>query len=177
MPGRSKKLLLLVACSMALTGAGQPAPAPGQARRSWPLRPSPADGLFAQGRFTEAGQAYEQMLARDPASPAALAGLARIRLLRGREAEAVELARKALALAAANPVATAVLAIAEQRRKQFGPEFYRIDAAAGPVALDFVVADPLPVVRLTIGGRERNSCSIRAAPTSSCSARSSKNSG
>lgn len=157
MRGRSKKLVLLVACSAALSGAGQPVspPPPGAGRPQAAAVPaSPEDALFAEGRFTEAGEAYAQALARDPESAPALAGLARVRLYEGHEEEAVDLARKALAIAPNLPVATGVLAIADMRAKLFGPDLYRIDAPKGVSAIDFVATDPLPVVRVRIGGRE-----------------------
>lgn len=165
MPGRAKKVLLLIACSVAVVGATQPALPPGAGQPPSPAAPAtPEDALFAQGKFTEAAEAYAQVLARDPGSAAALAGLARVRLYEGREHEAVELARKTLAVAPRHPVATGVLAIAEERAKLFGPEFYGIEAPAAAPAVDFVITDPLPVIRVTIGGREVNVLLDTGAP-------------
>jgi len=123
-----------------------------------------ADALFAQGAFAEAGRAYEADVARAPNDGAALAGLARARLYDGQEAKAVELARKALELAPANPVATAVLRVADGRQKAFGPDLYQIAAPAEAVSIPFVITDPLPVVRVTIGGREVNFLIDTGAP-------------
>ena len=165
MPGRSIRLSLLVFGSAALAGAAQPAPPPGAAQPQAAVAPaSPEDALFAQGQFSEAGDAYAQALARDPGSAAALAGLARVRLYEGREDEAVELARKALGIAPSHPVATGVLTIADERAKLFGPDLYRIDAPAGGSAVDFVVTDPLPIIRVRIGGREANFLLDTGAP-------------
>src|SRR4029077_12210805 len=55
------------------------------------------DQLTAEGRFAEAGAAYEKVLASAPNDAAALAGLARIRLFEGQDAKAEALAQKALA--------------------------------------------------------------------------------
>ena len=163
MPGRSKKLALLIACSVALAGAVQPAPGAGQPQG--PAAPAtPEDALFAQGQFTEAAEAYAQVLARDPGSAGALAGLARVRLYEGREDEAVELARKALAIAPGHPVATGVLAIAAERARLFGPDLYQIEAPNGASAIDFVITDPLPVIRVRISGREAHFLLDTGAP-------------
>jgi hypothetical protein len=78
--------------------------------------------------------------------------------------EAVELARKALAAAPGHPVATGVLAIAQVRQRLFGPEIYQMEAAAGAVTIPFVITDPLPVVRLKVGGREANFLLDTGAP-------------
>ena len=157
MPGRSRKLILLAACSAALTGAAQPAPPPGAAPPPGTAAAvSPADRLFAQGQFTEAAKAYEQAVAADPTSAPALAGLARMRLYEERVDEAIELAQNALAIAPGHPVATAILSVAQARKQMFGPDIYRIEAPAGAQAIDFLVTDPLPVVRVTIGGRQGN---------------------
>lgn len=165
MRGRSKKLVLLTACAAALVGAAQPAPPPGAGRPQGPVAPaSLEDALFAQGRFTEAGEAYAQALARDPGSAAALAGLARIRLYEGREDEAVDLARKALGIAPGHPVATAVLAIAGERARLFGPDLYQIDVPTSATAIDFVTTDPLPIIRVRLGGREAHFLLDTGAP-------------
>ena len=123
MPGRSRKLILLAACSAALTGAAQPAPPPGAGPPpGLAAAASPADRLFAQGQFTEAARAYAQAVAADPNSAPALAGLARMRLYEERVDEAIELAQKALAVAPGHPVATAILSVAQARMQMFGPD-------------------------------------------------------
>ena len=114
----------------------------------------PAADLFAQGRFAEAAQAYEAAIARAPTDAAALAGLARLRLYQGREADALDLARKALAAAPGSPVATAVVATAEAREAAVNA--YQVEGAGGTVTIPFVMTDPLPVVQVTVAGRPAN---------------------
>jgi tetratricopeptide (TPR) repeat protein len=115
--------------------------------------PAPGD-LFAQGRFAEAAPAYEAAVARSPADAAALAGLARMRLFEGREADAIELARKALAVSPGDPVATSVVATAQAR--QAALRAYEIKGADAPVTIPFLITDPLPVVQVVVGGKPAN---------------------
>jgi hypothetical protein len=140
----SLKLLLLVTSSIALMGQTPPGAAP----------VLPGDDLFAQGRFAEAASVYEQAAAAAPGSGPAIARVARMRLYQGREGEAIELAKKALALAPGNPIATTTLAVASARQRNFGADLYQIDAPAGATSIPFVITDPLPVVRVTIGGKQ-----------------------
>jgi hypothetical protein len=77
-----------------------------------------------------------------------------MRLYEGRESEAIELANKALALAPGNPIAAATLAVATARQRNFGADLYQIEAPAGATSVPFVITDPLPVVRVTIGGKQ-----------------------
>jgi len=148
MPRFSLKLLVLITCSIALTGQAQPGPPPAAAT------PLPGDDLFAQGRFDEAAPIYEQAAAADPNSGPAIARVARTRLYQGREDEAIELARRALSLAPGHPIATTTLSVATARQRSFSADFYQIEARAGGTSVPFVITDPLPVVRITIGGRE-----------------------
>lgn len=148
MPRSSLKLLLLVSCSVPLMGQAQPGPPPATSPRL------SGDEPFSQGRFAEAVTVYEQAAAAAPDSGPALARVARMRLYEGHEDEAVQLARKALSLAPGDPVATATLAVATARQRNFGADFYQIEAPAGATAIPFAITDPLPVVRVTIGGRE-----------------------
>jgi tetratricopeptide (TPR) repeat protein len=142
------KLMLLAACSLALTGQAPPGPPPGAG-------PSlPGDDLFAEGKFAEAAPVYEQAVAAAPDSGPALARLARMRLYQGREEEAIGLAGKALSLSPGNPIAGAILAVAQARQRNFGPDFYRIAMPARGGSAPFVITDPLPVVRVGIGGRD-----------------------
>jgi hypothetical protein len=135
---------MLVTCSVALMGQVPPGAGP----------PQPGDELFAQGKFAEAFPIYEQAAAAAPDSGPALARLARARLYQGREKEAVELAQKALSLAPGNPIANATLAVAQARLRNFGPDFYQITMPPDGGSAPFVITDPLPVVHVTIGGRE-----------------------
>lgn len=143
MPRRSKKFLLLMAGSAAFAAcasAQQVAPA--------------GDALFAEGRFAEAASAAEEAAANQPNSADALAKLARIRLYQHRESEAAELARKADALAPGNPIVAQVLAIAQVRGKGFSGDAYQVENPTAVGTVQFVATDPLPTMRVTIGGRE-----------------------
>ena len=153
MPRISPKLLMLAACSIALTGQAQPGPgpAPGAGAGATLL---PGDDLFAQGRFEEATTIYENTAKASPDSGALLARLARARLYQGRAGEALDLARKALELAPGNPIATATQGVAQMRLRTFGADLYQIENPASTGSAPFVITDPLPVVRVTIGGRE-----------------------
>lgn len=144
---RSLKLMLVVTCPIAFMGQAQPGPSLGAGP------PLPGDNLFAQGRFAEATPVYEQAAAAAPESGPALARVARMRLYQGRENEAIELARKALELAPGNPIASATLNVATARQRNFGADLYQIEAAGG-TSVPFVITDPLPVVRVNIGGRQ-----------------------
>ncbi len=144
----SLKLMLLVTCSITLMGQAQP----GSPQGAGP--PLPGDDLFAQGRFAEAAQVYEQAAAAAPDSGLALARLARMRLYQGRENEAIQIARKALELAPSNPIASATLNVATARQRNFGADLYQVEAPPGGTSVPFVITDPLPVVRVNIGGRQ-----------------------
>jgi len=148
MPRPPLKLLLLATCSIALMGQAPPGPPPAASP------PQPGDDLFAQGRFAEATAVYDRAAATTPSSGPALARVARMRLYEGREDEAGELARHALSLAPGDPIATATLGMATMRQRMFGAEFYQVEAPAAATSVPFVITDPLPVVRVTIGGRE-----------------------
>jgi hypothetical protein len=141
---------MLVTCSMALMGQVPPGPPPGAGGGP----PQPGDDLFAQGKFAEAFPIYEQAAVAAPDSGPALARLARARLYQGREKEAVELAQKALSVTPGNPIAAATLAVAQARLRNFGPEFYQVENPQSTGSAPFVITDPLPVVHVTIGGRE-----------------------
>jgi tetratricopeptide (TPR) repeat protein len=121
--------------------AGQPAPSPG-------------DALNGAGDFAGAAQAYEAALKASPADANALAGLARIRLYENRNDEAMTLAQRALAAAPDNPVARQTLAFAQQRKAAFGADRYRIEGSPAETVIPFAATDPLPVVPVTIGGRQ-----------------------
>jgi len=154
MPRPSLKLLLLVTGSIALMGQAQPGPPPGARPAAAASAPLPGDDLFAQGRFDEATKVYEDAAKADPASGPALARLARARLYQGRESEALDLARKALELAPGNPIAMATQGVAQARLRNFGGDFYQVENPAHTGSAPFVITDPLPVVHVTIGGRE-----------------------
>jgi tetratricopeptide (TPR) repeat protein len=140
-------------CALVLLGAAQPQSS----------IVASGDALFAQGRLAEAAAVYQRAVALEPKS-AALAALSRIRLYQHREREAEDLARKALALAPDNVLATQVLRSTDARQKAFAPDVERISGRARQVSVPFVVTDPLPVVRLTIGGRDANFLLDTGAP-------------
>ena len=154
MPRPSLKLLWLVTCSITLMGQAQPGPPPGAGPPRAASAPLPGDDLFAQGRFDEATKIYEDAAKADPASSPVLARLARARLYQGRESEALDLARKALELAPGNPIAMATQGAALMRLRNFGADFYQIENPGSTGSAAFVITDPLPVVHVTIGGRE-----------------------
>ena len=148
MPHRFARLALPMMCSIALAGASSPA-LPQAAEAS-------GNAVFADGRFAEAASAAEEAVAKAPNSAAALADLARIRLYQHREAETIELAHKADSLAPGNPVVAQVLAIAQVRANAFRPDRYQIENPATTGTAEFVATDPLPILRVTIGGKQAN---------------------
>jgi hypothetical protein len=155
MPGRKLQQALLMTFSMALMGAAQPAPSvPGGGPPAAPGEALPGDDLFAQGRFDEATQLYEDAAKAAPGSAPLLARLARARLYQGRESEALDLARRALELAPGNPIAMATQGVAQARLRNFGADFYQVENPESTGSVPFVITDPLPVVHVTIGGRE-----------------------
>jgi hypothetical protein len=155
MPGRKLKQSLLMTCSVAFIGAAQPGPpVPPGVPPATPAQALPGDDLFAQGHFDEATKIYEDAAKAAPTSGPALARLARARLYQGRDSEALDLARKALELMPGNPIAMATQGVAQLRLRNFGPDFYQIENPGGTGSAPFVITDPLPVVHVTIGGRD-----------------------
>jgi hypothetical protein len=148
MPRRFVQLALPTVCSIALAGAASPA---------FPQAvEAPGGAAFTEGRFAEAASAAEEAVAKDSNSAAALADLARIRLYQHRESEAAELAHKADALAPGSPIVAQVLAIAQVRAKAFASDSYQIENPTAVGTAQFVATDPLPVLQVTIGGRQAN---------------------
>lgn len=119
-------------------------------------QPGPSgDALFAAGDFAGAETAYEAAVRASPKDAAALAGLARIRLLQRREDEAAKLAGEALAIDPMNPAAQATVRQAGMRKAAFAPDVFRISGLDKEAAIPFAVTDPLPVVQVTFpGGRQ-----------------------
>ena len=111
------------------------------------------DALFAQGRFAEATEAYEEAVANRPQTAEALADLARMRLYQHREDDASALAQRAIALAPGNSLASQVLHSVELRRQAFAAGIFQMDHS-GPGSADFVVTEPLPVVRVRVAGHD-----------------------
>jgi hypothetical protein len=154
MPRTPLKLLMLATCSIALMGEVQPGPPPGADPTFAAAAPLPGDDLFAQGRFNEATKVYENAEKTDPASGPLLARQARARLYQGRASEALDLARKALELAPGNRIAMATQGVAQMRLRNFGADLYQVENPTVTGSAPFVITDPLPVVHVTIGGRE-----------------------
>jgi tetratricopeptide (TPR) repeat protein len=157
MPKAAKIYVSLIAVSGVITCAlAQPGPGGDS---------SPGGTAFAQGQFAEAESAYEKAVAANPGDATALAGLARARLNNGKEDEAIELARKALAIAPGNPVATNTLAIAQGRKAAFAPDRFLIKGSdQSPAIVKFVRTDPLPVVTVTLGTKTVNFLIDTGAP-------------
>lgn len=148
----SRNLFALVLCSIWVVGSAQSS------------SPQPGDELFAQGRFEEAATAYELALAKAPDSATTLARLARMRLYEGRDDEAISLAKRVLTAAVGDPIATTTLNVATARHRNFSPDVYQVEAHTGTYSVPFVITDPLPVVRLTIGGRSADFLIDTGAP-------------
>lgn len=155
MPVPQLKLALLTTLSIALIGAAEPgSPPPASAPPTVPAQTLPGDDVFVQGRFDEATRVYEEAAKASPASAPLLARLARARLYQDRNSDALDLARKALALAPGDPVAMATQGMAQARLRNFGGDFYQIENPESTGSVPFVITDPLPVVHVTIGGQE-----------------------
>lgn len=139
--------ILLPACLLLFSVAAQADPPP------MPT-PPPPDPVLASGDFDAAEHTYAATLARTPADPSALAGLARIRVYQNRLGDARKLATQALAADANNVVAKGVLTRAAAREAAFAPDVWRMTMPADGVTLPFVATDPLPVVEAHIGDRD-----------------------
>ncbi len=136
-----------------------------------------ADSLFARGEFEEAEALYQSTLEEDPANLHALTSHGRILLYGGRLEEAEIPLRKVLDLDPANRRANLLLGEAYCRRSRFGdaaPLFraggdipkaeqleyldrkspYHVDGGVDATTVDFIVTDPLPLVRVRINGVE-----------------------
>jgi hypothetical protein len=117
-------------------------------------QPVTGDVLRTAGDFTAAARAYEATLTTSPADAEALAGLSQIRLYENRVDDAAALARRALAAQPSNPIAAATIATAQQRKDAFAADRYQISGLPPELAIPFVATDPLPVVQVTVGGRQ-----------------------
>ena len=113
-----------------------------------------ADALSAAGDFGSAALAYESALKASPKDAGALAGLARVRLYENRVGEAIALAQQALALAPDSPVARATLTVAQQRKAAFAEDRYQVTGLAAEAVIPFAATDPLPIVQVSVGGRQ-----------------------
>lgn len=145
--------MLRLSLAASLLAVSQPAAPETPSTATPAVAPLPGDDLFAEGRIEEAHRAYEAATLRSPASAPLLARLARARLYQDRLREAKDLARRALDLAPRDPIARDTLKMAEIRERNYGNELYEFAQPAAPVAVPFVMTDPLPVVRVAINGR------------------------
>ena len=116
-------------------------------------RPAP-DPVLQPGDFQAAERAYEAVLKKAPNDGAAIAGLARIRLYQERRSEARTLAQQALAADPNNALANRVLAGVMQREAAFAPNVYQIDLPKDGARIPFEATDPLPVVKVRVGGKD-----------------------
>lgn len=113
-----------------------------------------ADALFAEGDFAAAARAYEEAVKASPSDVNAQAGLARIRLFENRNDEAIALAQKVLGAQPGHPGAQRTLAVAQERKAAFGADRYQMAAPPVETVIPFVTTDPLPVIKVRLGGRE-----------------------
>src|SRR5581483_5035911 len=121
---------------------------------SQPAAAVSGDALRTAGDFGAASRAYEAALKATPADVGALAGLAQIRLYENKVDDAIALARRAIAAEPSNPSALATLTSARQRKDAFAANRYQISGLPRELAIPFVTTDPLPVVQVTVGGRQ-----------------------
>jgi hypothetical protein len=128
-----------------------------------PVTGTSGDALRAAGEFAAAGRAYEAVLKASPADADALAGLAQIRLYENQVDDAMALAKRALAAEPSNPTALAALTTAQQRKDAFTGS-YQISGLPSELAIPFVVTDPLPVVQVSVGGRQAHFMIDTGAP-------------
>jgi hypothetical protein len=122
------------------------------------------DTLRAAGEFAAAARAYEATLKASPAETGALAGLAQIRLYENRVDDAMALAQRALATEPSNQTALVALETAEQRKAAFADDRYQISGLPSELVVPFVVTDPLPVVQVSVGGRQAHFMIDTGAP-------------
>jgi tetratricopeptide (TPR) repeat protein len=114
-----------------------------------------ADAAFHAGDFAAAGRGYEAVLKSSPKDAAALAGLARIRVLENRNDQAIALAREALAVDPADASAQTTVRGAELRKADLaGSNFHFAAPLAAETVIPFVATDPLPIIQVTIDGRQ-----------------------
>jgi hypothetical protein len=133
--------------------------------------------FFAQGLFDEAALSYSRAAAADPRAYEPALGLGRISLLRNDLAEAEKWLSKAMALQPQEKEPKALLGEVLYRRYDYAQAAPLLEAAgqqaraeklrafqdktpflieSGPetCALDFVQTDPLPIIKVTVNGRE-----------------------
>ncbi len=111
------------------------------------------DPAFAAGDFMAAETSYQDTLKQHRDDANALAGLARIRLYQERVTESRDLAKRALAADANNPIAPRVLMTADMRDASFATSVYQMTIPKGGVTVPFTGTDPLPTLTVIVGGK------------------------
>ena len=170
---RSKCLTILVVLATVLLAAGLATGLPQDAAQNV----SPADTLFRAGRFDEAGRLYAQAAEKDPASYGDTLGMARVHLLRNSLDEAEAWLKKAIALKPQEAEPQALMGEVLYRRDRYaqaapffeaagrkpkaeklkafeGKTPFEIESGPDVSVLPFLQTDPLPIIQLTINGRE-----------------------
>ncbi len=133
--------------------------------------------VFKEGKFAEAEKAYLAALSRRPQNPEVLTRLGSIALLSNRFADAEKWLKEALAAKPDEAKAKSLLAESFIRRDEFAQAApllravgdiskaeqlesfkdarpYALEAEAESTSLKFVMADPLPVVKVMVNGHE-----------------------
>jgi len=147
-----------------------------------------AEGLFQEGQFEKAAEAFREILDKDPAQQKALVGLGQVALLKNDYQTAESSLKKALALDPNNKDAKRFMAevnfrqdryieaagylrdIGQQgmadRLEAFGDRRpNQIEGAVEKTEIPFLQTDPLPVVLLRVNGREASFVIDTGAPT------------
>jgi hypothetical protein len=110
-----------------------------------------ADSDFKRGDLSAAEAGYVTALAANPKDPAALLGLARIRLFQDRRADAERLATE---VPAGEPNAAAAgRVLAEVKRREAALDPANVDVPASGTKVPFVVTDPLPIVKVRVNDK------------------------
>jgi aspartyl protease/tetratricopeptide repeat protein len=107
---------------------------------------------FKAARFDDAAVAYARALGENPDDITAQLGLANVALLRNRLDDAERHAEAVLNVEPSNARAQFIMGTVVQRRGK--PGTFVFSAPATPLTIPFVVTDPLPLLRVRIGGRD-----------------------
>lgn len=110
-----------------------------------------AAAAFAHGDFAAAAQAYRTQVQTDRADPAALFALAQLALYDNRLDDAKHWLALARAAAPSDPRGAQLDNVLTMRGD---PAVDRLAPHEGPATLPFLATEPLPVVRVTVDGRD-----------------------
>jgi len=136
-----------------------------------------ADSLFREGQFTEAEAVYSEIVKKEPDSYQAVLSLGRINLYKNSLDQSEKWLKKAMKLNSEEQEPRALLAEAYYRRDNFGKAApllraidqipkadklqylakkvpYQIESAGDVTSVEFVVTDPLPIVKMRINNSE-----------------------